>query len=72
MNLYFWCGLDIGGEYADAWIGVISPTKERALEILESQTEEPQNRYYGECYGSFPDILPLRGEQTERIWNWGW
>lgn len=72
MKLFFWAGLDVGGEYADAWIGVIASSKARALEILESQTEEPHNRYYGECYANVPDELSLRGEKEERIWNWGW
>jgi hypothetical protein len=71
LNLFFWCGLDIGGEYADAWIGVIAPSKERALEILDAQTEEPQKNYYGECYASEPDVLPLRGKRDEGIWIWG-
>lgn len=72
MKLFLWSALDVGGEYADAWIGVIAKSRERALELVEQDERDWIARYSGECMANEPDVLPLRAsEKQERIWIWG-
>lgn len=72
MTLYLWTGLDIGGEYADAYIGVIAAGMERAIALVESDDRDWIQRYAGECRANRPETLPLHpDERSARVWIWG-
>lgn len=71
MRLFVWYGLDIGGEYADAWIGVIAKTQERAAELVRN--DDRVDQYYGYCENLEPDeTLRLHAsEKAERVLVFG-
>lgn len=70
MNLYLWQGIDIGGEYADAWIGVIAKTEDDALALIENDERDWISRYFA-GRNIAPEVLPVRAKETPRIWVWG-
>lgn len=72
MKLFLWWGLDAGGEYADSWITVIAKSKRRALELIDEYDHEDNYLIYsGECSSNEPEVLSLRGGESERIWAHG-
>lgn len=71
MKLFFWFGLDKGGEYSDAFIAVVARTRARAQQLVELDEGEWIREYGSECMGNEPDVLVVTSREKERIWVWG-
>ena len=71
MKLFFWSALDIGGEYADAYIAVVARSKDAAVEMVEQDAREWIRNYSGHISYTVPDVLTVTSREKARVWMWG-